>query len=174
MDFFGVVSEVIDLRSFSNLWFWIALAVLWSSASHWVMGVPHDMIYRARRVGGQAEQDVKDIARVYATRIVEVVDTALPFVIGFASFWFTFLGVLAFYYDAEFAQALFLLMAPITIVIWHSIRTARFIRAGGEDAQALFKSLLWHRRVTQLVGMLAVMVTAFYGMWQNLNATVLG
>ena len=46
MDFYASVSEVIDLRSFSNLWFWIALAVMWSTVSHWVMGVPWDMVQR--------------------------------------------------------------------------------------------------------------------------------
>ena len=43
------VFELIDMRSFSNLWFWIALAVLWSSVSHWVLGVPWDMVMRARK-----------------------------------------------------------------------------------------------------------------------------
>ncbi len=46
--------------SFSNLWYWIALAVMWSSTSHWVLGVPYDMIQRARREGGQAEADLED------------------------------------------------------------------------------------------------------------------
>lgn len=173
MDFFGIASEVIDLRSFSNLWYWIALAVLWSSASHWTMGVPHDMIYRARRRGGQAESDVADIARVYATRVTEVVDTSLGFVIGFACFWFTVLGSLAFFYDAEFAQALFLLMAPMTIVIWHSIRTARRILGPASSGQPLYACLLWHRRVTQLVGMFAVTLTALFGMWKNLSMSII-
>jgi hypothetical protein len=48
-----IVFEVIDMRSFSNLWYWIALAVLWSSTSHWVLGVPFDMIQRARRRAGR-------------------------------------------------------------------------------------------------------------------------
>ncbi|MCU0909379.1 MAG: component of SufBCD complex, partial [Rhodobacteraceae bacterium] len=32
MDWYLTVFEVIDMRSFSNLWYWIGLAVLWSSA----------------------------------------------------------------------------------------------------------------------------------------------
>ena len=48
---------------------WIALAVVWSSASHWVLGVPFDMVMRARRVGGQAEADLEDIARINVSRI---------------------------------------------------------------------------------------------------------
>lgn len=173
VDFFDTAAEVIDLRSFSNLWYWIALAVLWSSASHWVMGVPHDMIYRARRLGNQAEVDLQDIARVYAARVLDVADTALVFVIGFACFWFTALGTLAFYYDIEFAQALFFLMAPMTVVVWHSIRTARKIAGPAATGQALFDCLLWHRRVTQLVGMISVTVTGLYGMWQNFNVSII-
>jgi len=34
VDFLDLVTEVIDLRSFSNLWYWIVLAILWSSLSH--------------------------------------------------------------------------------------------------------------------------------------------
>lgn len=173
MDVVDLAFEVIDMRSFSNLWFWIALAVLWSSASHWVMGIPHDMIYRARRLGGAAEVDLAEMARIYALRVLDVVDNALMFLIGFASFWFTMLGVLAFYYDVEFAQALFLLMAPMVIVVWHSIRTARLVVGSASAGEALYRTLLWHRRITQLVGMLAVTVTALYGMWQNFNVSIL-
>ena len=64
MDWTRLIFDLIDLRSFSNLWYWIALAVAWSSASHWVLGIPYDMVLRARRMGGQAEQDLTDITRV--------------------------------------------------------------------------------------------------------------
>lgn len=66
VDFYVRISEVIDFRSFSNLWFWIALAVMWSTASHWVMGVPWDLVQRARRQGGRAGEDVHQLACIYA------------------------------------------------------------------------------------------------------------
>lgn len=165
--------EVIDMRSFSNLWFWIALAVMWSSASHWVMGIPHDMIYDARRKGGQAEADLEDLARIYSSRVLNVVDNALMFVVGFGCFWFTVLGALAFYYDVEFAQAIFFLMLPMIAVVWHSIRTARQVATTARQGEALYRCLIWHRRITQLVGMLSVFATAMYGMYQNFSASVL-
>ena len=37
MAWYQTVLELIDMRSFSSLWYWIGLAVLWSSASHWVL-----------------------------------------------------------------------------------------------------------------------------------------
>ena len=47
LDWYQSIFELIDMRSFSNLWYWIALAVMWSTASHWVLGVPWDMVIRA-------------------------------------------------------------------------------------------------------------------------------
>ena len=65
MDWYGTVFELIDMRSFSNLWYWIALAVTWSSASHWVLGVPWDMAIRARKgQGAQAMHDFEDMVRI--------------------------------------------------------------------------------------------------------------
>ncbi len=32
MDWYATVFELIDMRSFSNLWYWIALAVVWYAA----------------------------------------------------------------------------------------------------------------------------------------------
>jgi hypothetical protein len=51
VDFLDLVTEVIDLRSFSNLWYWIVLAILWSSLSHWTLGVPYHIVTRARLPG---------------------------------------------------------------------------------------------------------------------------
>ena len=63
MNWYELLNEMIDMRSFSNLWFWIALAVMWSTTSHWVLGVPFDMVIRAARAetkgeGSQAQQDL--------------------------------------------------------------------------------------------------------------------
>ena len=70
MDWTKTLLDVIDARSFSNLWFWTVLAVVWSSASHWVLGVPYDVLLRARRQGGQALIDLEDIVRVNVNRIL--------------------------------------------------------------------------------------------------------
>ena len=58
MDWYQTIFELIDMRSFSNLWYWIVLAVLWSSVSHWVLGVPFDMVQRAKRHGGKSLDDL--------------------------------------------------------------------------------------------------------------------
>ena len=173
MDLFDTVFEVIDMRSFSNLWYWIALAVLWSSTSHWVLGVPHDLIQRARREGGQAQQDVEDLVRINAGRLLQIMDQGALIVVALGCFWLSVLGVLGFYYDVEFAAAVFLLLAPLSLVVWLSVRVCRRIVAGENIGAALHRRLMVHRRWTQSIGMLSIFVTAMYGTWQNISISIL-
>lgn len=173
MDVFDTALEVIDLRSFSNLWYWIALAVLWSAVSHWVLGVPHDMILRARREGGQALGDVEDLVRINVNRLLHIVDSGALFMVAAAGFWYSTLTMLAFYYDIEFAQALLLLLGPLGLVMWFSVRESRRIAAGANQGEALLRRLTVHRRVLQVIGMLSITVTAFYGTWQNISVSIL-
>ncbi|WP_309663224.1 component of SufBCD complex [Tabrizicola sp.] len=173
MDLIATVFEIIDMRSFSNLWYWIALAVLWSSTSHWVMGVPYDMLPRARREGGQAQADVEELARIYSSRLLAVVRAAGLWIVALGCFWMSVLGVLSFYYDVEFAQAVFFLVAPMTIVIWLSLRCARLIEAGENSGEALYRRLSIHRRFLQVLGMVSIFITSLFGMWQNLSNSIL-
>ncbi|MDZ4088737.1 MAG: component of SufBCD complex [Tabrizicola sp.] len=173
MDVLDTALEVIDLRSFSNLWYWIALAAMWSSVSHWVLGVPHDMIQRARREGGQAQADVEDLVRININRLLHVVDSGALLMVALAAFWLAALLVLGFWYDIEFAQAVVLLFAPILLVVWFSVRASRRIVAEAATGEALFRRLTIHRRVVQVIGMLAITVTAFYGTWQNISVSIL-
>jgi hypothetical protein len=167
------VFEVIDMRSFSNLWYWIVLAILWSSVSYWVLGVPFDLIQHARRAGGQAQQDLQDLVRINTTRLLAMIEQSGVVGIALLSFWGTGLGLLAFYYDVEFAQAILFLFAPLLLVLWHSVRVSRQIVSGGMDPEMLHRTLLRHRRVTQVIGMLSICVTGLYGMWQNTNISIL-
>lgn len=161
--------EVIDMRSFSNLWYWIALAVVWSSVSHWVMGVPFDMIQRARKHGGQAEVDLHDIVRINVDRLLYIGQVSGLVLLAFVSFALTTLGILAFVYDIEFAQAVFLLAFPMTIVGALSLSTALVIARDRPEGDALFARLSKHRIITQFIGMLSIFVTAMFGMYQNLT-----
>jgi len=76
LDWYQTVFELIDMRSFSNLWYWIALAVVWSTTSHYVLGVPYDMITRAKRSGGEAEADLHDLVRVNVNRLLYIAGAA--------------------------------------------------------------------------------------------------
>lgn len=172
--FYRSIFQLIDLRSFSNLWFWIALAVTWSSTSHWVLGVPYDMILRARRHGGQALTDLEDIARINVNRILYIARTSGLWLLAFLFFALTTLAALGFFYRVEFAQAVFLLAAPLSLVGALSIRTAFHIEAGENKGEALQHRLHVHRFATQLIGIMAIFVTAMWGMYQNIHVSVYG
>jgi hypothetical protein len=168
LEWYKTILEVIDMRSFSNLWYWIGLAVLWSSTSHWVMGVPWDLITRARRSGGQAAEDVEVMARVNVNRLLHIARTAGLWLAGFVGFMLTTLAMLGFWYGMELAQAVFCMAFPMTFVGLVSLRTARLIEAGENTGDALYRRMFRHRMVTQSLGMVAIFGTALWGMWMNL------
>ncbi|TDE38351.1 component of SufBCD complex [Antarcticimicrobium sediminis] len=169
MDWYSTVFELIDMRSFSNLWFWIALAVAWSSASHWVLGVPYDLVLRARRVGGQAERDLEDITRVNVNRVLYVARVSGPWLMGIGTFLLSSLGILGFFYGVEFAQAVFLLGLPMSGVAALNTATARRIERDQAHGPLLYKRLARCRVYTQMIGMASIFVTALWGMYQNLS-----
>lgn len=174
MDWYSAVFELIDMRSFSNLWYWIALAVVWSTTSHWVLGVPYDMIQRAARHGGEAEADLEDMVRINCNRLLYIAGVSGLWLLGLVSGLVTSLAILGFWYGVEFAQAVFLLAAPMTIVGALSLSTARLIRDRGLRGEALRKRMHRHRVHTQIVGMIAIFVTALWGMYQNMSIGALG
>ncbi|WP_415184021.1 component of SufBCD complex [Phaeovulum sp.] len=171
------ILALIDMRSFSNLWYWIALAVTWSSTAHWVLGVPYDMVLRARRKGGTAADDLVVMVRLNVIRLLYIgreSGLVLAMIVGFV---LSSLAILGFFYWVEFAQAVFLIVFPLTIVGAMSLATARRLEAlllgGAATAELVVFRLTRHRFFVQLLGMMAITVTALWGMWQNLNLSVL-
>lgn len=173
LDWTKLIFDLIDLRSFSNLWYWIALAVTWSSASHWVLGIPYDMVLRARRLGGEAEADLEDMARINVGRILYIEREAGVILLAMLTFALTSLALLGFFYKVEFCQAVFLIAMPLSVVGMMSVVTARRIAAAGDTGEALRRRLALHRVTVQVIGMISIFVTAFWGMLQNFNISIL-
>ena len=174
MQWYETILELIDLRSFSNLWYWIALAVMWSSASHYVIGVPFDLVVRARRFGGQAQTDLEDMVRINISRITYIAGVSGLWLMGFVSAILTMLILLGFYYQVEFCQAIFLLFLPMTLLGGLSLRTAQRLQATMPSGEALRRALTRHRFWTQGLGIISIFITAMWGMWQNMNLGALG
>ncbi len=174
MNLYQVLFELIDMRSFSNLWYWIMLAVMWSSASHWVLGVPFDLISRARRQGGALQDDLEVLVRINTNRMLYIARTAGVWLVAFLCFLLTALLVLAIYYKVEFAQAVLLLLIPMSMLSLLSLRTAGRIEAGENSGEALHRRLIRHRITTQALGMVSIFVTSMFGMYANLYIGVLG
>lgn len=174
MDWYSAVFELIDMRSFSNLWYWIALAAVWSQTSRYVLGVPYDLIQRAGRHGGQAQEDLEDLVRINAGRLLYVAETSGLWIVGAFAAMLTSLIIMAFVYEVEFAQAVFFLGAPMSVVGYLSLLAAAEIRDNGLAGDELRRKLYRHRTATQFVGMIAIFATAMWGMYQNMTIGALG
>jgi len=174
VDFVEEFFFLINLGSFSSIWYWIGLAVVWSSASHWVLGVPNDLIQRARRSGGQVETDLKEIVRINCDRLTHIVRVSGPALLGSVFFMLTVLATLGFYYGLEFPQAVFLVLAPMTIVGALSVRTAHRLEAEGIEVPDIYRRLSRQRVVNQGIGVISIFITSLWGMWHNLHVGLPG
>ncbi len=65
------------------------------------------------------------------------------------------------------------LLGPMVLVGWVSLRTAVKIEAGEDTGEPLYRRLLVHRRVVQIIGMVSIFVTSMFGMYKNLNVSIL-
>jgi len=169
LDFIDLVTQVIDLRSFSNLWYWIVLAILWSTLSHWVMGIPFHIVQRARRGDADSARDLQALAEINSRRIVELADVSGTAMVASSAFVVSSLAVLGWGFGVEFCQAVLLLLLPLLLVSALSVRTAMVLRRTGfED---LPRRLRNHRLMVQAMGIVFIFVTAFWGMYTNVTVS---
>ncbi|GAB4260505.1 MAG: hypothetical protein Kow0013_04070 [Pararhodobacter sp.] len=174
MNGYTSVFSLIDFGSFSNLWFWIAVAVAWSSATHFVIGVPFDMVQRARRKGGQAMADLEAMAALQARRRVQILSSGGAWLVGFWAMALTSLAVLGFGYGHELAQALTLLLLPLTLVSALGVRFALRLTRTPLQGKALARALTLHRILIQTIGLTAILITTMWGTWHNLTQQLMG
>jgi len=174
VEFYSTVFSTIDMRSFSNIWFWIAVAVGWSNITHFIIGVPFDMVLRARRRGGQAMSDLEAMAVLQARRRVQIMQSSGVWLVGFWTTVLSTLAVLGFVYGSELAQALTLLLLPMSLAAALGLRlAARLARAPLTEA-ALTRKLTVHRLLIQALGLFAILLTTMWGTLHNLSIPLLG
>ena len=169
MDWTDTIARVIEFSTFASIWFWFAVIVSWAVASHWLIGVPFDLLFRARKSAPQDIADLEAIVDVNVRRFTGLTDMAGPWLLGFATFVLSGFCMTGFYYGFELAQGLFVLGAPLSVIVGLNIRMAYVLRAepvrGRDLVDRLFKLRLW----SQVIGMIAIFVTAVYGMYFNLQ-----
>ena len=151
----------------------MTVIVSWAVASHWLIGVPFDLLFRARKCEPQEIADLEAIVDVNVRRFTGLTDSAGPLLLGFITFILVGLGMGGFYYGSEMGQGLFILGAPLTIVIIQNAKVAHELRASPLAGPALVSRLFRMRVWSQIIGMIAIFFTAMYGMWFNLDALYL-
>lgn len=183
--------RLLDTRSFASLWFWLALAVIWSLATRSVIGVPGEVVSAARRA--PATETHKTGAPATETPegllLLDWLSLTLPrwrigrtegaVLAGLAAFLLVSLGVLGFGYGLEMAQALVIIGAPLTLLTVMRLHLAHRLapllaeatqgalpaaEAGARAARMMTR----HRLAVSALSILAVAVTAAWGTLWNL------
>ena len=161
MDLFSLI----ETNSFSSIWFWILIAISWSSGSHFIIGVPFDLVQRARREGGHYEERVHILLEINIDRLRSIQSIAGQLIVLLASFLLTGLLLLGFVYDVEFFQAAFLLCFPWVFVGALTLRAVRKLDGGLPQGEELYKFFSRLRLSIQFVGLISIFVTSVWGMY---------
>ncbi|MCA3510437.1 MAG: component of SufBCD complex [Rhodobacter sp.] len=170
MNGFDIIFDQMYLRSFSSLWFWLALVAVWALASHRVLGVSSDMIRHARKYGGPAEADLEALVQIKVARLRRIFDEAGVVIVGMLFFVLSSLALLGFYHGVELAQAMTLIVVPLTWVGFLNLRLVRQVQAGNATGAGLVRLLGRHRHKVQAIGLFSIFATTMWGAWQNAQA----
>lgn len=145
--------QLLDLRSFSSIWYWLMLTWLWTRSGRNLLGVPVEVVQRAHRAaqatgpGGAdhgtpaAEQQGHPGLLLLDWLLLTLPRWHLPsqsgaVLLGTGAFLLTLLAGLGFGYAQELAQAVFLLVAPFGVLMLMRVRLARRLAPLLAQAQA--------------------------------------
>lgn len=174
LDILENLMRVIDLRSFGSIWFWIVVALFWSAVTQTILGASYDLIVRARRSGGQSLSDLHALVEIQSRRMTVLMDRVGHWIVAFVGGGLALTFMLAFAYRIELAQAIFVLLLPLSIIRILTLRLAYRIQRQNLRGDLLIRALLRHRFWLQLLGVVTIFTAATWGMLRVMNASVLG
>lgn len=168
MDWTNSILRIIELNTFSNVWYWLVVIVTWSIVSNWLIGVPIDMLFRARRYGTQELADLEGLVDIHVRRIVAYYNSFGPWLIGLLAFLLSALGAMGILYQFELGLGLFVLGAPLSIIGIVNLRLALQLHKAPLEGKDLVRRLFVVRLWTQIIAMVALFFTAMFGMYYSL------
>ncbi|RNF34208.1 hypothetical protein [Paracoccus methylarcula] len=178
----GIIS-FLDSRSFGTIWYWLVVIGMWSVSGRNIIGVPVEIVIRARRAMSRDEMDGSALVS-----LLDWLSLTLPrwqlgrregaIFLGVTVFLVTSLAGLGFGHDLEMAQALTLLLLPFLILFWMRVRLAYRLTPLLQNEEAdqqletiareAIRRMIWHRRLVTLLSILAVAITALWGVLWSL------
>lgn len=164
----GFYEEVIGSRSFASIWYWIVYALLWTRATHWTLGVPYEDARNAVVLGGNHMVDFETQMEINTRKRVTVFKQHPVFAVGSVAFLLATVFMLGFWFNIQFMQAAFLLAFPLTVVTILSVRLATVLEEKGLKGPDLYRAYVIHRRIKQVIGSVAIFLSAFWGVSQTL------
>lgn len=148
--------QFIAAAHFESPWYWVLHVVVWTVACTRTLGVPHDMLIRARRLPEVAAR-VDLLANLAAERLAGVADGFGPVIAAATGFLLAALAGLGFWNGIEAAQASLCLLAPLAAVAFSKIRLALWIRRSRLVGPRLVLALTWRRTCHQAIAILAML-----------------
>ena len=140
--------QFLAAASFQSLWYWVLHVVVWTLACYRTLGVPHDMLFRARRQPEVALR-VDELAHLACARVGGIYDALGVPLAAVAGFLLAGVFALGFPSGIETAQAAFAIMLPFMVITYSKLRLALAVRrkrmAGPELVLALARRRIWHQ-----------------------------
>jgi hypothetical protein len=164
LDWTEVIARIITLDTFSNVWYWAAVVVSWAVACHWLIGVPFDMLVRARRGTDREMADLEAMVDINVRRIVWFQEIGGAGFAALAAFFLAGTGLLAIGYRFELAIGVLILSVPLFVVLLLNLRLALALNAKPLKGRDLLARLLRVRLWTQAIAAVSLFVTSGFGM----------
>lgn len=142
---------------------------MWSLLSHWVLGVPFDLILRAKRNDEAAVADMLTLLDIKSRRFLGIFDSAAHIIAGVICFILAIILSMGFYYGFELAQGMFFMAVPAAAVGVLNLRMFRHLNDNPATGGDLIALLQRHRFWVQFIGVMSICTTAMYGMYHNLT-----
>lgn len=165
--------DLITLRSFSNIWYWLMVTVYWGHVMQAPLGVPAEYLRAARAGDRVAAADLSTLAVIGARRRLGDEARSPAWRVALWAFLLTALGSLSLGYGIEIAQAVFLIAAPAGLVAWFTDHAARRILTSADPTGEAGPILGQLKLRLQILGIVAVFVTALWGSYHTLSAFTL-
>lgn len=152
--------DSLEFATFSSIWYWVFMALAWSSRSHWTLGAPFDGVVRAERRGGPWEDDLDMIVHAMSRRVVGFVRPSGHRAIGVGMFFLASLVTGSIVTQSEFIRGLTALAIPMAIVTVLEVRLALRVHDTGLRGYDLRRALVWQRFLNQATGLCSLLLAA--------------
>ncbi|WP_347139299.1 hypothetical protein [Paracoccus sp. SSK6] len=169
----------LDSRSFGTIWYWLVVIGTWSLTGRSVIGVPVEIVSRARSAVQAGEGESPAVLH-----LLDWLSLMLPrwrlgaqegvILLALTGFGLTSLAIMGIGYALELALAGFLLLLPLAILFWMRVVLARrlmpLLEAAEQGARPIpdtaaeaVRRMVIHRRLVTILSMAAVAITALWG-----------
>lgn len=159
------ILDALGISSFETVWYWVLHVLVWTLVTHRTLGVPYDMILRARRLPEVLDR-VEALSLIFserATALCRRVGVAAALVGGFVLSGLFALGFLS---GLVLAQAAFLLLFPLAVIVYSTMTAALRIERrqfrGTVLLQVLARRHFWHQIVAVAALFAALSVAMFH------------